>query len=177
MPGSVALTSIGFFAKPLGKPVEMYSSSLASFGSPGGFSGNRPKKPILVRECSPLHEGLLWTLFCFPLACRNSVPPWPEKNFSYPALLARAYHASLCHHALVRACLTANINAICCLLAFSLSSQPCHRLSSDRHATLVEMAGSTSLPESLVSYLMDTPISAQLVVVLSTVRRSYCRGS
>src|SRR5258708_13743909 len=29
---------------------------------------------------------LLWTICCFSLACRNSVPPWPEKNFSHLAL-------------------------------------------------------------------------------------------
>src|SRR5258708_39686723 len=29
---------------------------------------------------------LLWTICCFSLARRNSVPPWPEKNFSHLAL-------------------------------------------------------------------------------------------
>src|SRR5258706_7754106 len=29
---------------------------------------------------------LLWTIFCFTLASRNILPPWPEKNFSHLAL-------------------------------------------------------------------------------------------
>src|SRR3954468_11351350 len=29
---------------------------------------------------------LLWTIFCFTLASRNILPPWPGKNFSHLAL-------------------------------------------------------------------------------------------
>src|SRR5947199_2163925 len=43
--------------------------------------------------------------YLLPLARRNSVPPWPEKNFSYLALLATAFPDL--HYARLRCALVA----------------------------------------------------------------------
>jgi hypothetical protein len=40
--------------------------------------------PRIVQVC--WNMGMHDITFCFPLASRNSVPPWSEKNFSYLAL-------------------------------------------------------------------------------------------
>src|SRR6266478_6313247 len=66
---------------------------------------------MISHENLCLNHVFMPRCLCFELifCTRNSVAQKEGQNFSDLALLARAYHASFRHHALVRACLVANI--------------------------------------------------------------------